>query len=158
MKNIKFATIFFVLIIFLTACSKDEDNVDKTNPTIDFNFNSSFPKPCSKIKRGTSLNFHAKFSDNDILGSYAIDIHHNFDHHTHDNYEVQCDMDPIKIPVKPFIYMQNFTIEGNVKELEPTIEISIPDDIDIGDYHFEVRLTDKTGWQSRHAIDFKIEE
>ncbi|WP_196887026.1 DUF4625 domain-containing protein [Aureivirga sp. CE67] len=156
MKKLKFTPIFFVLMIFLAACSDDEDDIDQTNPTIDFDFESSFPKPCVVVQRGTTFNFHAKFSDNDVLGSYAIDIHNNFDHHTHDNYDVQCDLSPIKAPVNPFIYIQNFTIEGDLKEYQPTLEIVIPDAIDVGDYHFEVRLTDKTGWQTRHAIDFKI--
>ncbi len=38
------------------------------------------------------------------------------------------------------------------------VDITVPDDIDTGDYHFMVRLTDKSGWQQLKAISIKIIE
>ena len=37
-------------------------------------------------------------------------------------------------------------------------DIAIPADIDPGDYHFMVRLTDRAGWQQLHAMAIKITE
>jgi hypothetical protein len=38
------------------------------------------------------------------------------------------------------------------------VDIPIPDDIDTGDYHFVVRVTDAAGWQSYKAFSVKILE
>lgn len=37
-------------------------------------------------------------------------------------------------------------------------DIKIPADIDAGDYHFMIRLTDRAGWQQLHAVAIKITE
>ena len=34
--------------------------------------------------------------------------------------------------------------------------IDIPTDIDPGDYHFMLRLTDRAGWQQLHSVAIKI--
>ena len=54
--------------------------------------------------------------------------------------------------------MQNKPIEGGLKEYEIKHEITIPKDIDTGDYHCEISVTDITGWQSRTSVDIKITE
>ncbi|MDR2424760.1 MAG: DUF4625 domain-containing protein, partial [Prevotellaceae bacterium] len=41
---------------------------------------------------------------------------------------------------------------------EANNEIAVPADIDAGDYHFMVRLTDKSGWQQLAAVSVKITE
>nr|WP_229206214.1 DUF4625 domain-containing protein [Dyadobacter fermentans] len=35
-------------------------------------------------------------------------------------------------------------------------QIDVPADIDPGDYHFMIRLTDKEGWQTIRGISIKI--
>ena len=39
-----------------------------------------------------------------------------------------------------------------------SVDIDIPENIDTGDYHFMVRLTDKAGWQQLKGISLKIVE
>ncbi|WP_407264544.1 DUF4625 domain-containing protein [Tenacibaculum maritimum] len=147
-----------LLVMLFFSCTKGEKQIDEVKPSIDLSFASAFPKSCAKIKKGGLLHFKARFTDNEALGSYAIDIHNNFDHHTHDNYEIQCDLGPKKLPKRPFIYMKNFSIQGTVKSYEAAVSIPIPNAIDVGDYHFEIRVTDQTGWQRRQAVDIKITE
>ncbi|MCR5394483.1 MAG: DUF4625 domain-containing protein, partial [Bacteroidales bacterium] len=34
--------------------------------------------------------------------------------------------------------------------------LQIPEDVDPGDYHFMLRLTDRAGWQQLKAVSIKI--
>lgn len=54
--------------------------------------------------------------------------------------------------------MENYTIEGELTSYEIHILITIPDDIDTGDYHCAYSVTDETGWQSRTSVDIKVIE
>ncbi|EAQ51286.1 hypothetical protein MED217_17125 [Leeuwenhoekiella blandensis MED217] len=54
--------------------------------------------------------------------------------------------------------MENFSLADRPTEYEIQIEVSIPEDIDTGDYHCSYSVTDETGWQSRTSVDIKIVE
>jgi len=156
MKNV-------IYILFLTlvlgACSSDEGIAkDEEKPTITINYTNGFPKACAQLERGKTYIFKAQTTDNQALASYSLDIHHNFDHHTHDDQDVVCTLDPKKSAIDPFIFMENYQLEGGLTTFEINIELSIPDDIDTGDYHCSYAVTDQTGWQSRTSIDIKIVE
>ena len=148
--------IFFTLL-FLTSCSSD-DNIDKDleKPTITINYNEGFPQACAQLVKGQTYNFRAKVTDNLALASYSLDIHHNFDHHTHDDQEEPCDLGLKKQAINPFIFMQNYPIEDGLATYEINISLKIPEDIDTGDYHTAYSVTDQTGWQSRTSMDIKI--
>ena len=105
-----------------------------------------------------TYNFRAQVTDNKALAAYSLDIHHNFDHHTHDDQVTECNLDPIQSALKPLIYIENFTIAGGLTSYEINIAVTIPNDIDTGDYHCAYSVTDETGWQSRTSIDLKIVE
>ena len=149
-----------IIITFLTAgllgaCSKQE-SVDIEYPVIDLTVSGAFPQQCSELTRGQRISFKARFSDNVALGSYSLDVHHNFDHHSHSTELLSCTMEADKAPVKPFLMIRNFTIPENLKEYEAIAELEIPADIDSGDYHFLIRLTDKEGWQTLKGLSIKI--
>jgi hypothetical protein len=67
-------------------------------------------------------------------------------------------MDPIKTPVKPLLFIKEFDIPVGQKSYEAIVEIDIPSDVDTGDYHFMIRLTDAEGWQALKGISVKIAE
>ncbi len=101
------------------------------------------------------------FSDNAELGSYSIDIHNNFDHHSHSTEVNSCSLDPIKIPVNPFLFIEDYKIPTGTKEYETDIEIMIPSSnenglYDDGDYHFFLSLTDKEGWSAQKGLSIKM--
>lgn len=110
----------------------------------------------AKLRADKKITFRAKFTDNTALGSYSLDIHHNFDHHTHSTEVNNCTADPIKKPVNPLLYINSVTIPDGQKSYEAVQEITIPTDIDPGDYHFMIRLTDKEGWQTIKGLSIKI--
>ncbi|TKD61426.1 DUF4625 domain-containing protein [Flavobacterium sp. ASW18X] len=146
-------------LLATTACSSDDSTtIDEEKPTISVNFTGGFPQACESLKRGETYTFSAKVTDNDALAAYSINLHHNFDHHTHDDQGATCDLSPIKSPVNPMLIVENYTIEEGPKEFTFSIEVTIPEDIDVGDYHCGYSVTDQTGWQSRTSIDLKIVE
>ncbi|WP_456315737.1 DUF4625 domain-containing protein [Pseudomonas shirazensis] len=156
MKTLKPALSFISMILFLTACSGDNEQIDTEYPVIDISASNAFPVQCSAITRGQKITFRTKFTDNAELGSYSLDIHHNFDHHTHSTEVSDCASDPVKKPVNPLLYINSVTIPAGQKSYEAVQEISIPQDIDPGDYHFLIRLTDKEGWQTIKGLSIKI--
>lgn len=148
---------FLSLFAIITSCSSDDSNdKDEEKPTISINYTQGFPQPCVQLVKGETYNFRAQVTDNKALASYSLDLHHNFDHHTHDDQEGECNLYPVKQAVNPFIYMENFTVPEGSTSYEINVSLTIPDDIDTGDYHCAYSVTDQTGWQSRTSIDIKI--
>ncbi|WP_129714036.1 DUF4625 domain-containing protein [Pedobacter sp. SYP-B3415] len=142
--------------LILAGCSKDETPVDTTYPVIDLAYQGASPQQCGTFTRGQKISFKARFSDNVALGSYSIDVHHNFDHHSHSTEVNDCALEPKKTAVKPYLLIRNFPIEGSPASYEAVTEFDIPADADPGDYHFLVRLTDREGWQTLKGISIKI--
>lgn len=158
--NLKSIAIMYLgIFTVLTSCGNDgEDNTDTQKPTISINYANGFPQPCEALQRGQNYIFRAQLTDNFDLAAYSIEIHENFDHHTHDNQEIECDIEEDKEPLNPFLYLENFSIVGSTSTYEIAQSISIPNDVDTGDYHCQLSVTDQTGWQSIIAIDIKIIE
>ncbi|MBR9853199.1 MAG: DUF4625 domain-containing protein [Algicola sp.] len=145
--------------ILLFACSNSDDtSIDEEKPTISVNYSGGFPQACEVLQKGRTYTFKAQVTDNVQLSSYSLDIHHNFDHHTHDDQGAQCDLNSVKSAINPMIYMENFAIADGGTSYEINISITIPEDIDTGDYHCAYSVTDATGWQSRTSVDIKIVE
>lgn len=158
MKRIVLVTLV-ITSLFLNSCSSDSDTIkDEEKPTISINYSGGFPQACESLQRGETYTFKAMITDNEALASYSLDLHHNFDHHTHDDQGATCSLEPTKEAVNPLIYMESFSLNDRPKEYEIEIEITIPEDIDTGDYHSSFSVTDETGWQSRTSADIKIVE
>ena len=153
-------SIYFKLLLItllMTSCSSDDStDIDEQKPTISINYDDGFPQACEQLVKGETYIFKALVTDNKALAAYGLDIHSNFDHHTHDDQEGDCDLDPIKEGVNPLLYLESFSIEGGPTTYEINIEITIPNDVDTGDYHCAYSVTDETGWQSRTSVDIKI--
>ncbi|WP_025762367.1 DUF4625 domain-containing protein [Dyadobacter tibetensis] len=143
--------------LLVTGCEKNIPDIDTVYPVIETDGTNSFPVQCSRVKRGEPFVFKATFSDNRQLGAFSLDIHHNFDHHTHSTEVSNCQTDKVKVPKNPFLFIKSFDIPANLTRFEASQQIDIPADIDPGDYHFLIRLTDQEGWQTIKGISFKIE-
>jgi hypothetical protein len=143
------------LLLLFTHCSKEDDK-DTEYPVIDMSSPGSFPQNCDTVFRGQSFTVKAVFKDNQELGAYNIDMHENFDHHTHSADIQECDLDEIKDPVNPFLFIQSYDIPAGSTEYSMSQDIFIPENVDQGDYHFMIRLTDKAGWQSLYGLSIKI--
>jgi len=157
MKTIKFTVALVLTMAFLNSCKKEADDIDTGYPEINVGTSEAFPKQCSVIKRGEGFTFKALLSDNAELGSVSVDIHHNFDHHSHSTEVNDCDMAPVKQAVNPFLLIKSYPISAGLKTFQTNEIILVPADVDPGDYHFLIRVTDKQGWQTIKGISIKIE-
>lgn len=155
MKYKHFSLSLLLSLTIFSSCKKEE-NIDTTYPEISNSTTTNFPIQCSTLKRGEKFVFKATFTDNVELGSSSIDIHHNFDHHNHSTEINSCNMEPIKLPINPFLLIKTFPIASGQKSYSINEEITIPLEADPGDYHFLIRLTDKAGWQTIKGISIKI--
>lgn len=149
-----------MLLCALSACSgsDDEEQKDMQQPVISEQGITANPIDCQQYHRGDVIPFHYIMTDDQELGAYNIEIHNNFDHHTHSTTAAECPMDAQKDPKNPWVYNRDFSIPSGQRTYDARHDIQIPADIDPGDYHFMIRLTDRAGWQQLHAVAIKIVE
>lgn len=96
--------------IAICSCSNNDDPAkDLEKPQI---VDGDIPSPinCEVHHKGETIPFRYTFTDNMELGNFNLEIHNNFDHHSHSTSAGDCPLDPIKTPVNPWIYNQDFAI------------------------------------------------
>ena len=110
MTNDKHLIIYSLLIfLFATSCSKEDNGKDLDKPVIETS-SEAVPQNCQAYRKGEEIPFRCTFTDNVELGSYNIEIHHNFDHHTHSTEAGDCSLDKVKAPVRPWVYNKDVAI------------------------------------------------
>ena len=148
-----------MLVLFFAAC--DPVDIDDTKPVIDLEADGAFPVSCDTLYLGETFTWTARFTDNVELGSYSLEIHHNFDHHAHSTEMTTCELDPVKEPVNPFHTIMDFDIPEGKQEFKVNQEVALPSGngsgaFDTGDYHFFISLTDREGWSTQKGFTVKI--
>lgn len=164
MKTFLSIILFGLLITLFNSCETDTIEIDKQKPNIDLGIQGAFPLNCDTVYFGETFNFKVLFTDNTELGSkkaFSIDIHNNFDHHSHSTEVTECTFGPIKVPINPFVFIQDYDIPSGLKQFETNTLITIPlgntkGEFEEGDYHFFVSLTDKSGWSAQKGLSIKI--
>jgi hypothetical protein len=158
MKQIKLVLFSFIFFALVFSCNRED--IDKQKPEIDLSIQGTFPQNCDTLYFGETFIFRVLFADNIELGSYTINIHHNFDHHNHSTEVTQCVFDPKKPAVNPLVFIQDYPIPDGLREFETNLEVFIPHNnngsFDTGDYHLFINLTDKSGWSSQKGLSIKI--
>ncbi|MCG8698188.1 MAG: DUF4625 domain-containing protein [Bacteroidales bacterium] len=157
----KIKSIVISVVFLLSLSCENNDDIDKEKPVISTEYADAFPSYCDTLYFGDSFNLKALFTDNDELGSYSIDIHNNFDHHSHGHNIDQCNLAPKKTPVNPFVFIEDYEIPKGKKEYLVNQPISIPAGnslglFDEGDYHFQIFLSDKGGWSTPLGLSVKM--
>ena len=164
MKKINILSIISITLFVFYACSTDAD-VDKLKPEIDISITGAFPVNCDTLYFDEPFTFKAKFTDNEELGSYSVDIHNNFDHHSHSTeaeFESCGNMDQDKDATSPFTFIEEYSIPEGSSEYTTDLSLTIPsadgDGIEYqeGDYHMYISLTDKQGWSAQKGLSIKI--
>lgn len=160
MKISKFTFLFFVLLFGVLSCDNGND-IDTEKPSISNDFAGSFPVNCDTLYFAEDFSIKVLLKDNVELGSYIIDIHNNFDHHSHSTEVTECELDTVKTPVNPLVFIEDFDIPEGSSEYLTSEVITIPTgdgngEFDEGDYHFFISLTDKEGWSTQKGLSIKI--
>lgn len=169
MKKNLFCILALCAIIGFTAC--ENKSKDTTPPLID---EATFlPADCDIYYLGDTLFVHFICSDDNELGNYNIEIHNNFDHHTHGTSAVDCDENEQEGEEHhheeghgheheqvegAWVYNQDFAITPGLNTATIDLAIPVPDDVLEGDYHFMLRLTDRAGWQTIKAVPIHLKK
>ncbi|PVX51782.1 uncharacterized protein DUF4625 [Balneicella halophila] len=157
MKNIFYILLLISSALLAISCSDDDnDTIDKSAPTIDIS-GSDFQN-CTVVTKGIPFTFTAKISDNEALGSYNFNIHHNFDLHTHSTEAevVECETGEKKEATNPFKLVKAFTIPDSPKTFTIKETFTIPEEYEAGNYHFMITVVDKAGWSKVKGLSFKV--
>lgn len=130
---LKTFVLLFLTSTFITACSSDNDG-DTTAPTI----NLIAPAEGATLKIGDAhgVHFDMEVSDNEGLASYKVEIHNNFDGHTHTRAEDAT---------TPFAFNRSWDLEGVKNKKIHHHEIIIPENATPGNYHLMVFCSDTSG-------------
>lgn len=144
-----------ILLCLIVQC--EEQQSTQNAPEIDMNT----PPPCDTLTFGEQFRFKATFTDDENLGNYKINIHHNFDHHTHGTHEAECQLDSIKQAHNPYFHNWVINIPQTTKTYTIDTMLNLPAANDTGlyeggDYHLMLYLTDEEGHQSWIGRDLKI--
>ena len=135
-------TSVFVFILALTSCSKDD--VDTTAPVIELDE----PEDGDELLIGTGIHFECDFSDDVMLGSYMIEIHSNFDGHSH---KVSS-----RAGEEPFFIKKSYDLSGLRNTHVHHHDVVIPENATPGNYHLVVYCTDAAGNQSLVAREIVL--
>lgn len=135
----RYLLIFSILLTF-SSCRPDPDTEAPViellsispNLVTDTICGTVEPNNVIRLRSGQNLQLQLRFSDNEGLSQYKIDIHENFDCHGHRGPTVN-----------PWQVLQLIDIEG--MELTETKTLTVPNDVTAGVYHFQIRCLDLSG-------------
>ncbi|MCH4823877.1 DUF4625 domain-containing protein [Gramella lutea] len=144
MKDYLKILLVLLTVTVFTACSDDDDALDSEKPTIMM----SEPEDGEEFEIGGELHFDIDLTDNQGLASYKVDIHNNFDGHTHSVAKQQEE--------ELWSYQETFQIAGNPTSFEAHEHIDIPEGIAEGEYHLGVVVVDAAGNQEEAFVEIMI--
>ena len=124
-----------------TGCK--EEPIDTTKPVIEL----IEPEDNDSLRIGdeNGVHFEMKLSDNDLVKSYKIDVHNNFDGHSHTR-----DLRHGDDQTKPFSFNKEYTVNQRNASIHHH-DIKIPADATPGEYHLLVYCVDRSGNESMVA-------
>lgn len=137
MKHLKFFAMLVLGTSLLVACKKDD--ADTTKPEIVLNE----PADGDTLFIGYDTHLEMDLSDNVKLKSYKVDIHNNFDNHSHTKSDV----------AGAWTFTKSWDVSGLKNTHIHHHEIEVPDSVGgvpiaAGNYHFMLYCTDEAGNES----------
>lgn len=121
-----------ILALGISSCTSDEDDkstpTDKTKPTAQL----TSPADDDEFVSGNEITVNATISDDTELSQAKIEIHENFDGHSH-----------MKNGAPEFEWDSIINLSGKTATLN--FKVKLPIDIAAGNYHFTMKVLDKQG-------------
>ncbi len=144
MKDYLKILVVLLTVISFTACSDDDEVLDTEKPTIVM----SEPTTGEEFEIGSELHIEINLGDNQGLASYKVEIHSNFDDHTHSVAKQEEET--------PWTYDETFQITGNPLTYNVEEHIAIPEGIAEGEYHVGIIVVDAAGNQAEAFADIMV--
>ncbi|WP_333698022.1 DUF4625 domain-containing protein [Bacteroides congonensis] len=139
---------FMAMSAFVFVSCDNDDSSDTTKPLIELHE----PKEGQALEIGNEHGVHLEMdlSDDVMLKSYKIEIHSNFDHHSHGGSSRSAGA------TVDFSFNKSYDISGQKTAHIHHHDIVIPADATPGDYHLMVYCTDAAGNESYVARNIKL--
>ncbi|WP_342989194.1 MULTISPECIES: DUF4625 domain-containing protein [Bacteroides] len=135
-------------VTFMFFSCDNDDSSDTTKPLIELHE----PEEGQALEIGNEhgVHFEMDLSDDVMLKSYKIEIHSNFDHHSHggNSRAAQETVD--------FSFNRSYDVSGQKTAHIHHHDIVIPANATAGDYHLMVYCTDAAGNESYIARNIKL--
>ena len=135
---------YFIAILAISAAtffSCDNNDSDTTKPVIELHEPAEGQALLIGSEEG--VHFEMDLSDDVMLKSYKIDIHNNFDHHSHDTRVTGTTVD--------FTFNRAYDVSEQRTAHIHHHDIVIPANATPGDYHLMVYCTDAAGNEAHVA-------
>ena len=139
--KIYFTTILVISVLAFFSCDKEDS--DTTKPVIDLHEPAEGQALLIGSEKG--VHFEMDLSDDVMLKSYKIDIHNNFDHHSHGGTRAEGE------GRVPFVFNRSYDVSGKKNVHVHHHDIVFPEDATPGDYHLMVYCTDAAGNETHIA-------
>jgi len=117
--------------------------VSKNVTTITENLCGSSFSNVLKVNTGTALQIQLNFKSSNTLSQYKIDVHNNFDCHTHGKTAAS----------NPWYVLKLADITS--KDVTVTETLNIPANSSVGNYHLTFRLLDELGNEAQ-PVEFNV--
>ena len=134
------------ITLLFTSCDSDNDG-DTTPPVI--NLIAPAEEGILKIGDEHGMHLEMELSDNEMLSSYKVEIHNNFDGHEHTK-SLKAD------ETTPFSFQKSWDVSGKKNATIHHHEIMIPENATPGNYHLMVYCTDAAGNETYVARDIVL--
>lgn len=125
----------FGLLLLVGSCKKGDNQKDLERPLI----NLQSPGD-DTIRGGESLLIRGIITDNEALSQVKIEIHDDFDGHSHGK----------KAGAPAFVWDTIMTLSG--KETALDFPLAVPEDIASGRYHFQMQALDASGNEAEFVV------
>jgi hypothetical protein len=132
--------VIFSAVTFFSLFTSCQDDGDTTKPVIDL----IEPEEDAVLLIGDDVHFEMEVSDNAMLKSYKVEIHSNFDDHTHNRATTD------------FSFDKSWDLSGKKNADIHHHEIFIPENTTPGHYHLMVYCTDAAGNEAHVARDIEL--
>lgn len=132
----------------LSSCQKKMQ--DNERPVV----NLIEPEEGAKLKIGDDhgVHFEMELKDNVMLKSYKLEIHNNFDGHSHATKSLRHGDE------KPFFFQKEYSLAGHREAKIHHHDIVIPDGVAEGKYHLMVQVLDEAGNETTVARNIELSE
>jgi len=157
-NNIIQLVVILIMGFIMVSCNDDE--VDNAKPTI----NLIAPSNNAVLHVGGEVHFDCGFADDVELRSYKIEIHNNFDGHTHESVALKSVKEEHG---HPWTYTNTWNFESGKKnedvhhhtiQIPETILVDGVDELTAeGEYHFGVFCVDAAGNENKVFVKVIIE-
>lgn len=138
----KFFNLVLVCIVAFGMCIASCSEGDTTKPSV----NLKEPQEGAKLVIGdeAGILLEAVLEDNEMLKSYSVNIHNNFDGHGHDHSRAEGQEGTVA-----FSFDKSWDISGQKSITISHREIKIPANSTPGNYHFVLFCNDAEGNETK---------